>query len=545
MNALSRLSIGAKLLLAPMAVLLLLLVLAGTSHYGVRQQQAALEKIYQVRFQSFRLVAEAASETLGTYGATYQLLSAAASNFPQQRLEEMGKAIQGRLAKVKASLEKAGKLEGIEEEEKRALDALLKQFGVFAKSTVDVLDIAAVDYATGTTVMSVTAKEFATVEKSFQALLDLEQRLSAQAYEQAQNVSAVVVRTQAIVVLLSIVLALVVSFAVRAHIIAAVERIKTAAQQLRTGDLTRRVGLDGKDEIAQTASAFDELIASFQNAVRKVLHESRAVSVASRGLGQTARVVSEGSTRQADAAAAVAATMQQMTVSIASISDSADHVKTTAKQSLDQTESGANCLARLVHEIGQVRTTFDKINHSVGEFVQSTASIVDMTKQVKDIADQTNLLALNAAIEAARAGEQGRGFAVVADAVRGLAERSAESANQIQKVTQTLGDQSSVVEQTLEEGTQSLASCQTHLGELETVIHSAKDSVSNAARGVDEIAAAVREQSTASSDIARNIDEIVRMVEANNSATQQSSSAVQQLEQLSSSLEVAVASFRA
>jgi len=545
MNALARLSIGAKLLLAPMAVLLLLLALAGTSHYGVRQQQQALEKIYQVRFQSYRLVAEAASETLGIYGATYQLLSAAASSFPQQRLEEMGKAIQGRLAKVKASLEKAGKVDGIEEEEKRALESVLKQFGVFSKSTVDVLDIAAVDYATGTTVMSVTAKEFATVEKSFQALLDAEQRLSAQAYEQAQTVSAMVVRTQAIVVLLSIVLALLVSFTVRSHIIAAVERIKTAAQELRTGDLTRRVALDGRDEIAQTASAFDELIASFQNAVRNVLHESKAVSVASRGLGQTAKVVSEGSTRQADAAAAVAATMQQMTVSIASISDSAEHVKTTAKQSLEQTESGASCLTRLVREIDQVRDTFEKINHSVGQFVRSTASIVDMTKQVKDIADQTNLLALNAAIEAARAGEQGRGFAVVADAVRGLAERSAESANQIQEVTTTLGDQSSVVEQTLSAGTQSLASCQTHLSELQTVIHSAKDSVSNATRGVDEIAAAVREQSTASTDIARNIDEIVRMVEANNSATQQTSSAVQQLEQLSNSLEVAVASFRA
>lgn len=544
MNALSRLSIGAKLLLAPMAVLLLLLALAATSYYGVRQQQAALEKIYQVRFQSYRLVAEAASETLGVYGATYQLLSAAASNFPQQRLEEMGKAIQGRLARIKSSLERAGKIEGIENEEKQALEGLLKQFGVFHKSTVDVLDIAAVDYATGTTVMSVTAKEFATVEKSFKALLDTEQRLSTQANDYALGVSAMVVRTQAVMVLLSIALALLVSFAVRAHIIAAVNRIKSAAQELRSGDLTRRVGLDGLDEIAQTASAFDELIASFQNAVRNVLMESRAVASASKGLGQTARVVSDGSTRQADAAAAVAATMEQMTVSIASISESADHVKSTAKTSLDQTESGADCLKRLVGEINQVRSTFEKINQSVGEFVRSTASIVDMTRQVKDIADQTNLLALNAAIEAARAGEQGRGFAVVADAVRGLAERSADSANQIQEVTQLLGDQSSVVEQSLGAGTQSLASCQNHLAELETVIHSAKESVSNAARGVDEIAAAVREQSTASTDIARNIDEIVRMVEANNTATKQSSSAAQQLEQLSSSLEVAVASFR-
>ena len=64
--------------------------------------------------------------------------------------------------------------------------------------------------------------------------------------------------------------------------------------------------------------------------------------------------------------------------------------------------------------------------------------ILELTKNIMEIADQTNLLALNASIEAAHAGEAGKGFAVVADEITKLAANTTETADQIQKISSTV-----------------------------------------------------------------------------------------------------------
>ncbi|MES2771675.1 MAG: methyl-accepting chemotaxis protein [Pseudomonadota bacterium] len=325
------------------------------------------------------------------------------------------------------------------------------------------------------------------------------------------------------------------------------DALRQFANHLAAGeaDLTKRLEIKGADEIVDTASAFNRFMDLLHQIVIDVRRDSNEVAQTAEGISSAAQQMTQRSLKQSESAESTAARVEELSVSVSSVADSAEHVRTLSLNSMERTREGNSILSELLKEVSEVESAVKAIANSADEFIKSTLTITDMTKQVKEIADQTNLLALNAAIEAARAGESGRGFAVVADEVRKLAERSAKSAGEIDKVTTHLNSRSAEVEQAIKLGMHALVVSQHSAQRVISTLTNADASVAEANRGVDDITRSVIEQKSASHGIALSVEEIARMAEENHAAVQDSAHAALGMQKIALSLQAIVRRFKA
>ena len=219
----------------------------------------------------------------------------------------------------------------------------------------------------------------------------------------------------------------------------AMRRVIDAGQRIASGDLTARVALQTQDEYRDIGEAFDTVAQTLSGVIRRVQDSAGHLENASVSLAGTTRRISESSQAQSEATASVVHAVEQVNASVQRVADNACEAGELSASASSKTAEGNESLSSMIGELDLIEEAVTDIERNVDTFIANTRSIMEMTRQVKDIAEQTNMLALNAAIEAARAGEQGRGFAVVADEVRKLAEKSAKSAAQIDEVTRALG----------------------------------------------------------------------------------------------------------
>nr|WP_046488193.1 methyl-accepting chemotaxis protein [Pseudomonas veronii] len=349
---------------------------------------------------------------------------------------------------------------------------------------------------------------------------------------------------QLISTLLALLVGIVAALVITRQITRPIQETLAVVERIASGDLSHNIQVTRRDELGVLQQGIQRMGTTLRELISGIRDGVTQIASAAEELSAVTEQTSAGVNSQKIETDQVATAMHEMTATVQEVARNAEQASQAAADADGQARAGDKVVAEAIAQIERLAAEVARSTDAMSHLQQESNKIGSVMDVIKAVAEQTNLLALNAAIEAARAGEAGRGFAVVADEVRGLAQRTQKSTEEIEGLVAGLQNGTQQVAAVMN-NSRSLTDSSVELTRKAGVsLENITRTVSNIQSMNQQIAAAAEEQSAVAEEISRSIINVRDVSEQTATASDETAKSSVELARLGSQLQQMVSHFR-
>ncbi|AZF33891.1 Methyl-accepting chemotaxis sensor/transducer protein [Pseudomonas sp. R4-35-07] len=349
---------------------------------------------------------------------------------------------------------------------------------------------------------------------------------------------------QLISTLLALLVGIIAALVITRQITRPLQDTLAVVERIASGDLSHNIQVTRRDELGVLQQGIQRMGTTLRELISGIRDGVTQIASAAEELSAVTEQTSAGVNSQKIETDQVATAMHEMTATVQEVARNAEQASLAAADADGQARAGDKVVAEAIAQIERLAAEVARSTDAMAHLQQESNKIGSVMDVIKAVAEQTNLLALNAAIEAARAGEAGRGFAVVADEVRGLAQRTQKSTEEIEGLVAGLQNGTQQVANVMN-NSRSLTDSSVELTRKAGVsLENITRTVSNIQSMNQQIAAAAEEQSAVAEEISRSIVNVRDVSEQTATASDETAKSSVELARLGSQLQQMVSHFR-